>query len=157
MGSNTQFMVDALSMFPEEYGLVDEIYPTSDPQDRFIVVFEDDPRNWSSRLSIAKGLNHLVNVIPLVGTDGATDYVHTEALSTYPLESVKEKTALFLLKELKITGAEYCNVLSKKHFFLCGVEMKPCTIKQKNFGDPRKCPRFLSWKDGGPLRCLIIS
>jgi len=118
-----------LKIYPKQWGTVTEIHQTGNQH--IILVFEDTPWNWSARLAIAQGLHSLTLWgVRLFCQDGAWGYIDTSQLREFPSAERREEVALNLLKELRISPAEYCTINNPdKHILLCGVEDRELLAK----------------------------
>ncbi len=128
---------------------------------KFILLFEDDPQNWSARLSIEKSIHWFLrkNLIQLVGVEGATlGYINTTKLTSFPVAEVKEDVALYFLKELKINAGEYCHTIYEKpyyaSFYLCGVDDKNLYKKSLDLFLSQKMPEFINLQNMRATRML---
>lgn len=135
MDNICQLVESILEALPQEYGEVVKIHQTGTAP--FIVVFQDIPWNWGVRLSTAMILDFFVKskVIDLVGVDGVheRDGVNGDIssaaaeLACIPHDDLKRILSLFLLKQLRFTGVDYCRLfypINKPPFTIYGVEHK---------------------------------
>jgi len=89
-----------------------------------IVNIQDCHASLSAQYSIVKILKELYKKYDLrvVAIEGASGYIDTSVLKTFPDENVKEKTASYLMKEGKISSGEFFSVMADGDIALYGVE-----------------------------------
>lgn len=116
--------LDIVEALPPKYGVVRDRH-RGDEAKRFVLIFQDDPENWSVRWSIGKALYHF-KWVKVVGQDGAWEPIDTSlpyAIPAIPDESIKQDVALYFLKRFLIHPAEYANILrGEKKILLLGIE-----------------------------------
>jgi len=116
--SEVLHIVDGL---PSEYGVIRDRCLGVDPE-RFVLIFQDDPANWSVRWAIGKTLHHF-QWVKVVGQDGTCGPIDTSITHTIPHGEVRENVALYFLQKLCIHPAEYANTLrGKTEIRLIGIE-----------------------------------
>jgi hypothetical protein len=92
----------------------------------FILIFQDNPENWSVRWSIAQTLDYFKNV-NLVCQVGASEKLDSQMdfVRAIPDEDIRDKTAFYFLRKLMVHPAEYANLRRGKiPIQLYGVEDK---------------------------------
>jgi hypothetical protein len=117
-----------------------------DNSNKLILIFRDNPENWSVRWSIAKILCDIKN-FDLVFQLGHNGFLQDSGglvlLKTIPDKDIKEKTAIYFLRKYALHPAEYANALNDGdiNIQLCGAEcMKLYKKAQKLF---RKQSKFI--------------
>ena len=143
----------------QECGRIVKQHPTE--RFDFILLFEDDPRNWSGRLSIEKGIHWFLRkrIIDIVGIEGAfPGYVNTTKMTSFPVPEVKGDVALYFLKDLKINAGEYCHAIFEKpyytSFYLCGVDDPNLYNKSLELFRSQNMPAFASLHKMRAVRML---
>jgi hypothetical protein len=135
-------VLDILEAFPKEYGVVRDRYEGKDEK-KFVLIFQDDPENWSVRWSIGKALHHL-RWVKVVCRDGAWELIDTTLAYTIPDESIRRETALYFLRRLLIHPAEYANILRGDLYIdLCGVEEQDLYKRAQKLYKPSTMPGYL--------------
>jgi len=89
-----------------------------------VLIFQDNPENWSVRWSIAQALEFLrnVRVVCQVGAFTKLDE-QMDFMRALPDEAIRDSTALYFLRKLMIHPAEYANLRrGEKPIQLYGVE-----------------------------------
>lgn len=116
--SEVLHIVDGL---PSDYGVIRDQYLGEDPE-RFVLIFQDDPANWSVRWAIGKTLHHF-QWVKVVGQDGSSGPIDTSLTHTIPDGEIRQEVVLYFLKKLCIHPAEYANTLrGKTEIRLIGIE-----------------------------------
>lgn len=122
MMSPSEFL-NSLGGFPKRYGRVRDKHFGQDPK-RIVIIFQDNPENWSVRRSIGEALLHF-KWIKIFGQDGDTGQLDTSLLYAIPDHEMRKEAALYFLTKLMVSPAEYANALrgEKTAFIkLIGVE-----------------------------------
>jgi hypothetical protein len=116
--SEALYILDALR---PESGVVRDRYLGKDPE-RFVLIFQGMPENWSVGWSIGQTLYHF-RWVKIVGQDGSWGAVDTSLPYAIPDEKIRQDVALYFLSKLLLHPAEYANVLrGKTEILLFGVE-----------------------------------
>jgi len=132
--------LDIIEALPSKYGVVRDQYCGEDAK-RFVLIFQDDPENWSVRWAIGKTLDHF-KWVKVVGQDGAWEPIDTSLVYSIPDERIKQDVALYFLKGLLISPAEYANILrGEKIILLLGIENRDLYNRAQKFY--RSQPSFL--------------
>ncbi len=89
-----------------------------------IINIQDCHSSLSAQYSIVEILKRLLQdySVDVVAIEGATGYVDTSILKTFPDTGIKEKTADYLMKEGKLSAGEFFTVTSNEDIALYGVE-----------------------------------
>jgi hypothetical protein len=92
--------------------------------EEIIINIQDAHSKLGAQESIARILDNLVKNynLNLVALEGSSGVVDTSLIGTFPIESVREKTGRYLMKEGQISAAEFYSILSKDKISLYGVE-----------------------------------
>ncbi|MCU7936971.1 MAG: hypothetical protein KZQ99_19205 [Candidatus Thiodiazotropha sp. (ex Dulcina madagascariensis)] len=94
---------------------------------RFVLIFQDNPENWSVRWSIAQILKYFktIDIACQIGTNGRIDNLDgMHLLQTIPDDEIRDEVARYFFRKLVIQPAEYANLHrgAKNPFELYGVE-----------------------------------
>lgn len=85
---------------------------------RFVLIFQDNPENWSVRWSIAQILDFFkeINLACQVGTSERIDNIDgMHLLKTIPDDSLRDEVARYFFRKLVIHPAEYANLHRSKY------------------------------------------
>lgn len=95
-----------------------------DADPRFVVNIQDAHSKIGAQKSISHILESLVRNydLRLVALEGGTGTIDTSVVSSFPVETVREKTASYLLKEGKISAGEFYSMVSGSPVKLYGVD-----------------------------------
>jgi len=96
-----------------KFGKVIESFDGSDQKN--VIVITDAHCNFKAQKNIASILSIYTNadtLTKLIGMEGASGNLYTKDLGSFPLKDTKEKIASYFLKEAKINGVEYFNIIS---------------------------------------------
>jgi len=107
---------------PAESGLTRkvEVHGSGD----VIINIQDAHAKLGAQQSISNILDNLVKNynLNLVAIEGATSRVDTSLISSFPVAEVKAKTAEYLLKEGRISAAEFYSMVAKEKVSVYGVD-----------------------------------
>ena len=122
-----QEIVDELdnNLKSHKYGSIQESFIDEDSK-KFILIFRDNPENWSVEWSIAKTLG-FVRDIDLVFQIGCNGYIENSdgliLLNTIPDKDIRKETAFYFVRKYLLHPAEYANAIYDGRMIqLCGVE-----------------------------------
>ncbi len=107
---------------PEKMGVVTR--DVQNGEDRLVVHIQDAHTKLDSQKSIASLLDYLASNfdLGLVSMEGASGDLDASLISAFPDETVRQKTAEFLLKEGKIGAAEFYSMIGARDVRLYGAE-----------------------------------
>ena len=112
-GRVTQKDLDSFKI-PANIGSTRQIHKTE--SDETIIHIQDAHDSLTAQESIVKILENLVTNydLKLIAQEGSTGYIDTSLLSTFPIESVKKKTAQHFMEQGMLSAAEFYSICSKK-------------------------------------------
>ncbi|MFH1459539.1 MAG: hypothetical protein ABIG64_04110 [Candidatus Omnitrophota bacterium] len=120
----THTSVDDLLDFkiPDSWGIIKDAYNSG--SEKLIINIQDAHCDFQAQQNISKILDRLAAnyQLKLVTMEGASGKVSNPILEKIPYKKAKENTALYLVKEGKLTGAEYLAINSDYGLELYGVE-----------------------------------
>lgn len=96
-----------------ELGKVIESFDGSDQKN--VIIITDAHCNFKAQKNIASILRIYTNTDAtqkLIGLEGASGNLYTKDLRSFPIKETKEKIASFFLKNGKLNGVEYFNIIS---------------------------------------------
>ncbi len=124
------------NIYGEEKSIPENIYIPTDlaqieskkigDNDNLIFNLQDCHSSLSAQYSIVNILNRLLNDydINIVAIEGASGYIDTSLLKSFPDKEVKKEAASALMKEGKLSAGEFFSVITDKDIALYGVEDK---------------------------------
>ncbi len=122
-GSKTISAEDVLSLkIPSGWGMIRDSYDSG--TDKLIINIQDAHCDFTAQQNISKILDRLASDyrLKVVALEGASGKVQNPILSYFPQKSVRKEVSLQLVKEGKLTGAEYLAITSDHGLKLYGVE-----------------------------------
>jgi NifU-like protein involved in Fe-S cluster formation len=107
-----------------DLGLIRQSSLTSAPSGEMIINIQDAHSKLGAQESISKILDSLVKNyhLQMVAIEGASTFVDTSVLSTFPIQKIKEKVGENLLKEGKISAASFYSAITQEKVSVYGVE-----------------------------------
>ncbi|KJJ83816.1 hypothetical protein OMAG_002319 [Candidatus Omnitrophus magneticus] len=107
----------------------------SGKDDRMIFHIQDAHASLSAQYSIVELLDNLSQNynLDLIALEGASGYIDTSILKTFPDEKIKKGTAEYLMKEGRLGATEFFSVTREKNIPLYGIENNE--LYQKNVQD----------------------
>ncbi len=107
---------------PFRWGIIRDLYNSG--TDKLIVNIQDAHCDFVAQENISRILERLASDyrLKVVALEGASGQVQNPILSFFPQDSVKKEVSLYLVKEGKLTGAEYLAITSDYGLKLYGVE-----------------------------------
>ncbi|MDD5496593.1 MAG: hypothetical protein PHP46_05800, partial [Candidatus Omnitrophica bacterium] len=110
---------------PRNIAETKEVYTTK-VGDKTIINIQDAHASLGAQYSIASILDSLVTNydLKLVAVEGSSGYIDTSLLRTFPVESIRKKTAEYLMKQGKMSAGEFFSITSEKPIALYGIENK---------------------------------
>lgn len=107
---------------PSSWGIIRDSYNSG--TDKLIVNIQDAHCDSVAQENISKILDRLASDYRLrvVALEGASGRVKNPVLSFFPQENVKKEVSMYLVREGKLTGAEYIAITSDHGLKLYGVE-----------------------------------
>jgi len=118
---------------PRDLAVTKEVYnspnrQTGKPANRQTIInIQDAHASLSAQESIVSILDNLVTNydLKLVAIEGSSGYIDTSILKTFPDESIRKKTAQYLMSKGKMSAGEFFSITSNKPIALYGIEDKP--------------------------------
>ncbi|MCG2711521.1 MAG: hypothetical protein L6416_04255 [Candidatus Omnitrophica bacterium] len=107
---------------PSSWGIVRDSYNSG--TDKLIINIQDAHCDFLAQENISKILGRLASEyrLKVVALEGASGRVENPVLSFFPQEDVKKEVSMYLVREGKLTGAEYLAITSDYGLKLYGVE-----------------------------------
>ncbi len=108
--------------FSPDYGSVEEIHRGD--SGRLVIVLQDAHANELAQQNISKIIRslHASYAMDLLGLEGSAGVVDTSLYATFPEREAKEILSAFLLKQGKISGAEFAGIMDERPLWVFGVE-----------------------------------
>ncbi|KJJ83881.1 conserved hypothetical protein, secreted [Candidatus Omnitrophus magneticus] len=108
---------------PYSLGKKEKLYSAIKGKEQ-IIHLQDAHSSLSAQYSLSKILNNLlnnfdINIIFLEGSEGVID---TTAISFFPDEKIKQRTAEYLMSKGLVSAGEFTKIINKKNFLLYGSE-----------------------------------
>lgn len=107
---------------PSSWGIVKDSYNSG--TNKLVVNIQDAHCDFEAQKNIANILNRLATNFNLkvIALEGAAGKVENPLLTNFPEKKIRENVSLYLVKQGKLTGAEYFAVNSDQDLKLFGVE-----------------------------------
>ncbi|MFH1063059.1 MAG: hypothetical protein V1747_09290 [Candidatus Omnitrophota bacterium] len=107
---------------PSSWGIIKDSYNSGN--DKLVVNIQDAHCDFEAQKNISNILNRLATNFKLkvIALEGAAGKVENPLLANFPEKKIRENVSLYLVKQGKLTGAEYFAVNSDQDLKLYGVE-----------------------------------
>ncbi|MBU1043414.1 MAG: hypothetical protein KJ915_03325, partial [Candidatus Omnitrophica bacterium] len=107
---------------PSNWGIVKDSYNSGN--NKLVINIQDAHCDFEAQKNIANILNRLATNfnLKIIGLEGAAGKVENPLLSNFPEKKVRENVSLYLVRQGKLTGAEYFAVNTDHDINLYGVE-----------------------------------
>jgi len=115
--------IDSFDMsIPRDLAQVEQLNANGDADT--IINIQDCHSSLTAQYSIVGILKNLVNDydLKIISVEGASGYIDTSLLSSFPDRAIKEKTADYLMKEGKMSAGEFFSALNPGQVALYGAE-----------------------------------
>lgn len=121
MSVKKEFLLNLLSETPDTGSMIDH-HETHSVE--FIVLFDNDPANYSQQVSMTKIAESIVETgcIEILGTEAGSGDIDTSWLKRIDDPRVRNQIVDNLFKSLKLAPAEYIHIRASVSFILFGAE-----------------------------------
>ncbi|MCX5666038.1 MAG: hypothetical protein NT036_03190, partial [Candidatus Omnitrophica bacterium] len=112
---------------PKDIAVTKEVYNSTNGGGNTIINIQDAHASLAAQDSIVSILDSLVTNydLKLVAIEGSTGYIDTSLLRTFPDETIRKKTAQYLMRKGKMSAGEFFAITSDKPVALYGIEDNP--------------------------------
>lgn len=109
---------------PKAYGRITRSFQG---QDKLVICIQDLHCHYEVQKNIAAIIEHLADhyQLQLVGEEGASGHVDLDIVQSFPISSIRAEISDHLVKQGKLTGAEYASIVSQSNMTLVGIESQP--------------------------------
>jgi len=142
-GAKPVFFNHQLIDISPKYGKITDSFQGND---KLVIHIQDLHCNYEVQSNIARLIDALVKKynLRLIGIEGASQVVNVTKLSTFPVQTVKEKVGDYFMKQGKMSGTEFYAATGRQPVVLKGIETP------EHYAASRKCvASFLTDESSG--------